>query len=102
MSPTVEVEVRRNRHGSVLAYADRDRAARLLADHRAVLQSLYDLDDRRHGRTARPLLSSPSATTLPPSMNWISETGSGVTSRPTTRSRSSRPPVPRRRRRTRG
>jgi len=49
MSPTVDVEVRRNRHGSVLAYADRDRAARLLADHRAVLQSLYDLVDRRHG-----------------------------------------------------
>ena len=49
MSPTVEVEVRRNRHGSVLAYADRDRAARLLADHRSVLQSLYDLVDRRHG-----------------------------------------------------
>ena len=49
MNPTVEVEVRRNRHGSVLAYADRDRAARLLADHRAVLQSLYDLVDRRHG-----------------------------------------------------
>ncbi len=33
----------------MLAYADRDRAARLLADHRAVLQSLYDLVDRRHG-----------------------------------------------------
>ncbi len=49
MSPTVEVEVRRNRHGSVLAYADRDRASRLLTDHRAVLQSLYDLVDRRHG-----------------------------------------------------
>jgi len=49
VSPTVEVEVRRNRHGSVLAYADRDRAARLLADHRAVIQSLYDLVDRRHG-----------------------------------------------------
>ena len=49
MTPTVEVEVRRNRHGSVLAYADRDRAARLLANHRAVLQSLYDLVDRRHG-----------------------------------------------------
>ena len=49
MNPTVEVEVRRNRHGSVLAYADRDRAARLLADHRAVLQSLYDLVDRRNG-----------------------------------------------------
>ena len=49
MSPTVEVEVRRNRHGSVLAYADRDRAARLLADHRSVLQSLYALVDRRHG-----------------------------------------------------
>ncbi|SMO69974.1 hypothetical protein [Halorubrum cibi] len=49
MSPTVEVEVRRNRHGSVLAYADRDRAARLLEDHRAVIQSLYDLVDRRHG-----------------------------------------------------
>ena len=48
MSPTVEVEVRRNRHGSVLAYADRDRAARLLADHRSVLQSLYALVDRRH------------------------------------------------------
>jgi len=49
VSPTVEVEVRRNRHGSVLAYADRDRAARLLDDHRAVLQALYDLVDRRHG-----------------------------------------------------
>ena len=49
MSPTAEVEVRRNRHGSVLAYADRDRAARLLADHRSVLQSLYALVDRRHG-----------------------------------------------------
>ena len=49
MNPTVGVEVRRNRHGSVLAYADRDRAARLLADHRAVLQPLYDLVDRRHG-----------------------------------------------------
>ena len=49
MSPTVEVEVRRNRHGSVLAYAERDRAARLLADHRSVLQSLYALVDRRHG-----------------------------------------------------
>ncbi|VTT86091.1 hypothetical protein DM2_2129 [Halorubrum sp. DM2] len=49
MSPTVEVEVRRNRHGSVLAYADRDRAARLLDDHRGVIQSLYDLVDRRHG-----------------------------------------------------
>ena len=49
MSPTIEVEVRRNRHGSVLAYANRDRAARLLDDHRAVLQSLYDLVDRRHG-----------------------------------------------------
>ena len=49
MSPTVEVVVRRNRHGSVLAYAERDRAARLLADHRSVLQSLYALVDRRHG-----------------------------------------------------
>ena len=49
MSPTVEVEVRRNRHGSVLAYADRGRAARLLEDHRSVLQSLYALVDRRHG-----------------------------------------------------
>ena len=49
MSPTVEVEVRRNRHGSVLAYAERDRAARLLADHRSVLQSLYALVDRRYG-----------------------------------------------------
>ena len=49
MSRTVEVEVRRNRHGSVLAYADRGRAARLLADHRSVLQSLYALVDRRHG-----------------------------------------------------
>ena len=48
MSP-VEVEIRRNRHGSVLAYSDRDRASRLLANHRAVLQSLYDLIDRRHG-----------------------------------------------------
>ncbi|OYR45254.1 hypothetical protein [Halorubrum sp. Hd13] len=48
MSP-VEVEIRRNRYGSVLAYSDRDRASRLLADHRAVLQSLYDLVDRRHG-----------------------------------------------------
>jgi hypothetical protein len=45
----VEVEIRRNRHGSVLAYSDRDRASRLLANHRAVLQSLYDLVDRRHG-----------------------------------------------------
>jgi hypothetical protein len=33
----------------VLAYADRDRASRLLADHRAVLHALYDLVDRRHG-----------------------------------------------------
>jgi len=33
----------------VLAYAERDRAARLLADHRSVLQSLYALVDRRHG-----------------------------------------------------
>ena len=49
MSPTVEVEVRRNRHGSVLAYADRGRAARLLADHRNVLRALYALVDRRHG-----------------------------------------------------
>ena len=49
MSPTVDVEMRRNRHGSVLAYADRDRAARLLEDHRGVLTSLYDLVDRRHG-----------------------------------------------------
>ncbi|TKX66225.1 hypothetical protein [Halorubrum sp. GN12_10-3_MGM] len=49
MSPSIEVEVRRNRHGSVLAYAERDRAARLLADHRSVLQSLYALVDRRHG-----------------------------------------------------
>ena len=49
MTPAVEVEVRRNRHGSVLAYADRDRASRLLADHRAVLHALYDLVDRRHG-----------------------------------------------------
>ncbi|ELZ50733.1 hypothetical protein C465_05316 [Halorubrum distributum JCM 9100] len=49
MSPTVDVEIRRNRHGSVLAYTDRNRASRLLANHRAVLQSLYDLVDRRHG-----------------------------------------------------
>ena len=49
MSPTVEVEVRRNRHGSVLAAADRGRAARLLEDHRSVLQSLYALVDRRQG-----------------------------------------------------
>ena len=49
MTPTVEVVVRRNRHGSVLAYAERDCAARLLADHRSVLRSLYALVDRRHG-----------------------------------------------------
>ncbi|WP_241996704.1 hypothetical protein [Halorubrum sp. SD626R] len=33
----------------MLAYADRDRASRLLADHRAVVHALYDLVDRRHG-----------------------------------------------------
>lgn len=49
MSPIVDVEMRRNRHGSVLAYSDRDRAARLLEDHRGVLTSLYELVDRRHG-----------------------------------------------------
>ncbi len=47
--PTVEIVVRRNRNGSVLAFADRDRAARLLEDHRGVLSTLYDLVDRRHG-----------------------------------------------------
>lgn len=49
MSPAVDVEIRRNRHGSVLTYSDRDRASRLLEDHRGVLTSLYRLVDRRHG-----------------------------------------------------
>ena len=49
MSPTVDVEIRRNRHGSVLAFVDRERAMRLLEDHRGVLHALYDLVDRRHG-----------------------------------------------------
>jgi hypothetical protein len=49
VNPTVEVVIHRNRNGSVLAFADRDRAARLLEDHRGVLQSLYGLIDRRHG-----------------------------------------------------
>lgn len=49
MNPAVEVEIRRNRAGSVLAYSDRSRATRVLEDHRAVLHTLYDLVDRRHG-----------------------------------------------------
>ena len=49
MNPTVEVEIRRNRNGSVLAFSDRQRAERVLEDHRAVLHTLYDLVDRRHG-----------------------------------------------------
>lgn len=54
MSPSVdadeiEVEIRRNGNGSVLAYADRDLAEEAFDNHREVLRSLYDLVDRRHG-----------------------------------------------------
>ncbi|WP_281196129.1 hypothetical protein [Halorubrum sp. F4] len=45
----VEVEIRRNGNGSVLAYVDRDRAEEAFDNHREVLRSLYDLVDRRHG-----------------------------------------------------
>lgn len=48
-SEEIDVEIRRNGSGSVLAYADRDHAEEAFDNHRAVLRSLYDLVDRRHG-----------------------------------------------------